>query len=156
MSFHAAAVLLVHAVLAGVGLWLVIVDARTHRLPNRIVLPALGALVVLVLIEAVVTGETERMLRALLGGLALGVFYATLHLLSRQGMGGGDVKLAAVIGVVLAWHGWQTLLLGAAAAFLLGALFAIVLMILRRASRSTRIAFGPWMILGAALAIAAT
>src|SRR5690606_30754494 len=101
MSFHAAAVLLVHAVLAGVGLWLVIVDARTHRLPNRIVLPALGALVVLVLIEAVVTGETERMLRALLGGLALGVFYATLHLLSRQGMGGGDVKLAAVIGVVL-------------------------------------------------------
>src|SRR5690606_15210187 len=118
--------------------------------------PALGALVVLVLIEAVVTGETERMLRALLGGLALGVFYATLHLLSRQGMGGGDVKLAAVIGVVLAWHGWQTLLLGAAAAFLLGALFAIVLMILRRASRSTRIAFGPWMILGAALAIAAT
>jgi len=156
MSFHAAAVLLVHAVLAGVGLWLVIVDARTHRLPNRIVLPALGALVVLVLIEAVVTGETERMLRALLGGLALGVFYATLHLLSRQGMGGGDVKLAAVIGVVLAWHGWQTLLLGAAAAFLLGALFAIALMILRRASRSTRIAFGPWMILGAALAIAAT
>lgn len=156
MSFHAAAVLLVHAALAGVGLWLVIVDARTHRLPNRIVLPALGALVVLVLIEAVVTGETERMLRALLGGLALGVFYATLHLLSRQGMGGGDVKLAAVIGVVLAWHGWQTLLLGAAAAFLLGALFAIALMILRRASRSTRIAFGPWMILGAALAIAAT
>jgi leader peptidase (prepilin peptidase)/N-methyltransferase len=65
------------------------------------------------------------------------------------------VKLAAVIGLVLAWHGWWTLLLGSAVAFLLGALFALVLMILRRANRSTRIAFGPWMILGAILAIAA-
>ncbi|BDZ37871.1 prepilin peptidase [Microbacterium suwonense] len=156
MTFHAAAVLLVHLVLAGVGLWLLVIDARTHRLPNRIVLPTLGALIVLVIVEALATGEAGRMLRALLGGLALGAFYAAMHLGSRRGMGGGDVKLAAVIGLVLAWHGWWTLLLGAAAAFILGALFAIVLMLLRRANRSTRIAFGPWMILGAALAIAGT
>ena len=156
MTLHAVAVLLVHLALAGVGLWLVVIDVREHRLPNRIVLPVLGALIVLLILEGVATGDAGRMLRALLGGLALGVFYALMHLGSKQGMGGGDVKLAAVIGVVLAWHGWWTLLLGAAAAFVLGALFAIVLMMLKRADRSTRIAFGPWMILGAALAIAAT
>ena len=156
MTFHALAVLLVHLVLAGVGLWLLVIDARTHRLPNHIVLPTLGALLVLVIVEALATGDAGRMLRALLGGLALGAFYAAMHLGSRQGIGGGDVKLAAVIGLVLAWHGWWTLLLGAAAAFILGALFAIVLMLLRRANRSTRIAFGPWMILGAALAIVVT
>lgn len=154
MTLHALAVLIVHLALAGVGLWLLIIDARTHRLPNRIVLPTLGALVVLVVVEALATGDTGRMLRSLLGGLALGVFYAVMHLGSRQGMGGGDVKLAAVIGVVLAWHGWWTLVLGACAAFVLGALFALGLMAARRANRSTRIAFGPWMILGAALAIA--
>lgn len=153
MTPHAVAVLIVHLALAGVGLWLIVIDARTHRLPNRIVLPTLGALVLLVIVEALVTGDGGRMLRALLGGLALGVFYAILHLASRQGMGGGDVKLAAVIGLVLAWHGWQTLLLGAAAAFLLGALYALALMLARRANRSTRIAFGPWMIIGAALAV---
>lgn len=156
MTLHAIAVLLVHLALAGVGLWLVVIDARTHRLPNRIVLPTLVGLVVLVVVEALLTGDAGRMLRALLGGLALGVFYALMHLGSKQGMGGGDVKLAAVIGLVLAWHGWWTLLLGAAAAFILGALFAIVLMMLRKANRTTRIAFGPWMILGAALAIAAS
>jgi leader peptidase (prepilin peptidase)/N-methyltransferase len=155
MTLHAVAVLIVHLALAGVGVWLVVIDARTHRLPNRIVLPVLGALVGLVLVEALVTADAGRMLRALLGALVLGVFYAVMHLASRQGMGGGDVKLAAVIGLVLAWHGWWTLLLGSAAAFLLGALFALTLMLLRRANRSTRIAFGPWMILGAALAIAA-
>lgn len=156
MPLHAAAVLIVHLVLAAVGLWLIVIDARTHRLPNRIVLPTLGALIVLVIVEALVTADAERMLRALLGGLLLGAFYAVMHLASRQGMGGGDVKLAAVIGLVLAWHGWWTLLLGAAAAFLLGALFALVLMLLRKANGSTRIAFGPWMILGAALAISVT
>ena len=153
MILHDVAVLIAHLALAGVGLWLIVIDARTHRLPNRIVLPALGALVLLVIVEALITGDGGRMLRALLGGLALGVFYAILHLASRQGMGGGDVKLAAVIGLVLAWHGWQTLLLGAAAAFLLGALYALALMLARRANRSTRIAFGPWMIIGAALAV---
>jgi len=153
MTLHDVAVLIAHLALAGVGLWLIVIDARTHRLPNHIVLPALGALVLLVIVEALITGDGGRMLRALLGGLALGVFYAILHLASRQGMGGGDVKLAAVIGLVLAWHGWQTLLLGAAAAFLLGALYALALMLARRANRSTRIAFGPWMIIGAALAV---
>lgn len=153
MSLHSIAVIAVHLALAGIGAWLIVIDARTHRLPNRIVLPTLGALVLLAIIEALVTGDGERLVRALLGGLALGAFYAVMHLISRQGMGGGDVKLAAVIGLVLAWHGWQVLVLGAAAAFLLGALYAIVLMLLRRANRHTRIAFGPWMIIGAVLAI---
>ncbi|MBN8206491.1 prepilin peptidase [Microbacterium esteraromaticum] len=153
MSLHSIAVIVVHLALAGIGAWLIVIDARTHRLPNRIVLPTLGALVLLAIIEALATGDGERLVRALLGGLALGAFYAVMHLISRQGMGGGDVKLAAVIGLVLAWHGWQVLVLGAAAAFLLGALYAIVLMLLRRANRHTRIAFGPWMIIGAVLAI---
>lgn len=153
MSLHSIAVIVVHLALAGIGAWLIVIDARTHRLPNRIVLPTLGALVLLAIIEALATGDGERLVRALLGGLALGAFYAVMHLISRQGMGGGDVKLAAVIGLVLAWHGWQVLVLGAAAAFLLGALYASVLMLLRRANRHTRIAFGPWMIIGAVLAI---
>ncbi|PKI93254.1 prepilin peptidase [Actinomycetales bacterium SN12] len=153
MTSHSVAVLIVHLALAAIGAWLIAIDARTHRLPNRIVLPTLSALLVLVAVEALATGETERLMRALLGGIALGAFFAVLRLASRRGMGGGDVKLATVIGLVLAWHGWQILLLGAAAAFLLGALHALVLMALRRATRHTQIAFGPWMIVGAALAI---
>lgn len=153
MSLHSIAVIAVHLALAGIGVWLIVIDARTHRLPNRIVLPTLGVLVLLAILEALATGDGERLVRSLLGGLVLGAFYAVMHLISRQGMGGGDVKLAAVIGLVLAWHGWQALVLGAAAAFLLGALYVIVLMLLRRANRHTRIAFGPWMIIGAVLAI---
>ncbi|MFC4137435.1 MULTISPECIES: A24 family peptidase [unclassified Microbacterium] len=154
MTLHDLIAVLVHVALAGVGAWLLVIDARTHRLPNRIVLPTLGALLVLVGVEALLTGDVARIVRSLLGMLLLAGFYAVMRLTSRQGVGGGDVKLAAVIGLVLGWHGWQALAIGAASAFVLGALYALVLMALRRADRSTRIAFGPWMIVGAALGIA--
>lgn len=146
-------IVIVHIGLSGIGGWLFVVDVRSHRLPNRIVLPTLAALLVLLLADATATGQAGTLVRALLSMLILGGFYAGLRSLSRAGMGGGDVKLAAVIGIVLGWHGWQSLAVGAASAFVLGALYAIVLMLLRRADRSTRIAFGPWMLIGAVLGI---
>ncbi|MHC9042990.1 prepilin peptidase [Microbacterium saperdae] len=156
MDLRTVLVALVHLALAGIGGWLVVIDARTHRLPNRIVLPTLAGLLVLVLLDAAGTGETHGLIRALLGALILGGFYAVLRLLSPAGMGGGDVKLALVIGLVLGWHGWQALAVGAASAFVLGALYALALIALRRADGATRIAFGPWMIAGAAVGIVFT
>lgn len=155
MDTRFALVGLVHLVLLGIGGWLLAIDARTHRLPDRIVLPTLAGLLLLALVDALATGDRAPSIRALLGMIVLGGFYALLRLLSRSGMGGGDVKLAAVIGLVLAWHGWTALAVGAASAFVLGALYALGLMALRRADRTTRIAFGPWMIVGAVLGVLA-
>lgn len=151
---HAALVVIVHLALLGVGVWLIVIDARTHRLPNRIVLPVLGGLLLLITVEALITDVWGTPIRAALGMLILGGFYAVLRSMSGGGVGGGDVKLAAVIGLVLGWHGWQALAIGAAAAFVLGAVYALTLMAFRKADRSTRIAFGPWMIIGAVLGIA--
>lgn len=145
---------LVHLGLVVVAARLVVIDLRTHRLPDRLVLPTLGALILLAVVDAALTRDAASLIRGGLGLLILGGFYALLRLISRDGMGGGDVKLAAAIGLVLGWHGWQELIVGAAAAFVLGALFAGALMLLRRADGATRIAFGPWMIAGAVLGLA--
>ncbi len=153
MDLRTVAVVTVHLGLFAIACRLVVVDIRTHRLPNRIVLPTLATLIVLGVVDAMVIGESIGLIRAVSGMLILGGFYAALRLLSREGMGGGDVKLAAAIGLVLGWHSWQALAVGAASAFVLGALFALSLMVLRRADGSTRIAFGPWMIVGAILGI---
>lgn len=154
MSLHAAVVISVHLALIGIGAGLTAIDARTHRLPNRIVLPTLGALIVLLGVEALAIGQTAPAMRGLIGMLLLGGFYAALRAIGRSGIGGGDVKLAALIGLVLAWHGWSALAVGAASAFVLGAAYVLVLLALRRATRTTRVAFGPWMIIGAVLGIA--
>ena len=146
---------LAHIGLLGIGAWLTAIDVGTHRLPDRIVLPALAGALLLALVGALFARMGGRLLGALWGLLLLGGFYALLRALSRGGLGGGDVKLAGLVGLVLGWHGWTALVVGAAAAFVLGAGYALGLVLLRRATRTTRIAFGPWMIVGAVLGISA-
>jgi leader peptidase (prepilin peptidase)/N-methyltransferase len=70
-------------------------------------------------------------------------------------MGLGDVKLAGVLGMYLGYLGWAQLAVGVAGAFLLGGVFGIMLMLLGRAGRKTAVPFGPWMLLGAWIGIAA-
>ena len=153
MDIRLALLGLVHGALLGIGILLAVIDVRTHRLPNRIVLPTLALLVVAVSVDAVVTADAAPLGRGLLGSLVLGGFYAVLRMISHAGMGGGDVKLALVIGLLLAWQGWGAFLLGASSAFVLGAVFALVLLAAGRVDRRTRIAFGPWMIAGAVLGV---
>jgi leader peptidase (prepilin peptidase)/N-methyltransferase len=70
-------------------------------------------------------------------------------------MGGGDVKLAGVVGVMLGFAGWDAVALGLFAGFLGGGLYSVVLLVRRRADRRTAVPFGPWMLLGAWVGLAA-
>lgn len=135
--------------LAAISIVLTLIDLDTHRLPNRIVLPSYGVSGILFTAAAWLTGDWFALLRAGIGMAVLYSFYALLRLLRPGGMGGGDVKLAGVIGIYLGWLGWGALAVGAFAAFLWGGIFGVALIALRRAGRKSRIPFGPWMILGA-------
>jgi leader peptidase (prepilin peptidase)/N-methyltransferase len=80
-------------------------------------------------------------------------FYFLLAFIYPAGMGFGDVKLAGIIGGVLAYLSWATLLIGTFLGFLLGAVAGLTLMVVKRAGRKTAIPFGPWMLAGALVAI---
>ncbi|WP_203579191.1 prepilin peptidase [Microbacterium hibisci] len=134
---------------AAISIVLTLIDLETHRLPNSIVLPSYLVAGILFTIAAWLTNEWGLLLGAGVGMAVLYLFYFVLRLVRPGGMGGGDVKLAGVIGIYLGWLGWGALAVGAFAAFLYGGVFGIALMLLRRAGRKTAIPFGPWMILGA-------
>lgn len=70
-------------------------------------------------------------------------------------MGIGDVKAAAGLGTMLAWRGWTALIAGGFAGFLFAAVYGIALLLSGRATRKQQFAFGPFMIIGAFLAILA-
>ncbi len=146
-----AAILVLLALLwfAGISIALTAIDLDTHRLPDRIVLPSYAVLAALLGLVAALTGAGESAARAAAGAGILFAVYFTLALISPRGMGMGDVKLAGVIGLVLGWFGWAPLAVGALAAFLLGGLAAVVLIVTRRARRTTGIPFGQWMLGGA-------
>ncbi|MER5892559.1 A24 family peptidase [Streptomyces sp. NPDC001876] len=145
--------LAVWLLLAPVTVLLAVIDRRVHRLPDRLTLPLAGAAALLLGAVSLLPEHAGSWTSALLGGAALGGFYFLLFLINPNGMGFGDVKLALALGVTLGWYGWAVLFAGGFAGFLLGALYGLGLMLLRRAGRKTGIPFGPFMIAGALLGL---
>jgi len=135
--------------LAAITIALALIDLDTHTLPNRIVLPAYPIGVLLLVVATIASGDWGDLLRASIGAAALFAFYLVLVLVYPGGMGLGDVKLAGVLGLFLGYLGWPALIIGAFAAFVLGGLYAIVLLVTRRVARTGGIPFGPWMLAGA-------
>ena len=146
-------VVLAYAWFAGISVVLAVIDLRTHRLPNRIVLPSYAVGIGCLLVASVLGQPWQRFLAALVGMAGLFAFYLALRAVSRTGIGGGDVKLAGLVGLHLGWLGLSPVLLGAIAAFLIGGVVAVVLLATRRATRQTAIPFGPFMLAGAWIAI---
>ena len=139
--------------LASAGLALFIIDLRVHRLPNPIVLALYPVTVVGLAIDGLVEGEWPAV-RALLGAAVWLAVFGLVWLISRgRGMGFGDVKLAPVLGAVLGWLGWGPALVGLFAAWIVGGIAAIVLLVSGRAGRGSQLAFGPSMLIGALIGL---
>ena len=138
-------------------LWVLVVlsfiDLEHKLLPNRIVVPAFVAGVVLLGIAAALGPGAGAWFRALLGAAIGFAFFFTLALISPRGMGMGDVKLSAVLGLSLAYLGWGRLLVGFFIAFLAGALGGIGLIAARRAGMKSEVPFGPYLALGTVISV---
>lgn len=141
--------LAVWMLLAPFGVLLAVVDFGVHRLPDVLTLPLAVAALVLLGGAALLPEHGGSWLHALYGALGLAAGYFVLFLISPNGMGFGDVKLALSLGAVLGWYGWGGVLFGTFAGFLLAALYGTGLVIARRAGRKTAIPFGPFLIGGA-------
>ena len=135
--------------LAAVSVALGVIDVEHHRLPDAIVLPAYAVGLVLLGASSALTGDWAALLRGGVGLVGLLAFYGVAWFAYPTGMGLGDVKLAGVLGLFLAWLGWGEFAVGAFSAFLVGGLFSVALLVTRRATRKSGIPFGPWMLVGA-------
>ena len=136
--------------LAAVAIALAAIDIDVMRLPDAIVRPSYAVALVLLVPAAIAGPGWDAAVRGLAAAVVL---YVLFWVLSLGGMGGGDVKLAPLLGLYLGWLGWGAVAIGAFAAFLLGGLVGVALLAARVASRKTKIPFGPYMLAGAFLAI---
>jgi len=113
-----------------------------HKIiPDRFSLPA-----VVIAIAGGLTLGLVSPLSMLIGGISLGLFFALQFIISKGAwVGGGDIRLGLLAGVLL---GWQLGILSLVIAYVLGASFSIVLLAQKKASRKTEIAFGPFIVAG--------
>ena len=139
---------------AGAAVLLTVIDLQHRLLPNRIVLPSIAVGAVLFLVAALPGQEWAAFLRACVAAAVLFVVFLVMALLSPSGLGWGDVKLAGLVGLYLGWLGWSAVVVGVAAAFVVQAAVASVLLAAGRVGLRGELAFGPAMLVGAAVAIA--
>lgn len=139
--------------LAAVGVALAFIDFDTKRLPNALTLSSYPVVAGLLLLPAALDDRWDQYFHALIGGAILFGCYLLAAVLFPAGMGMGDVKLAGVLGMGLAWFGWGVLVVGGFAAFLFGAVVGLALISRGRAGRRTAIPFGPFMVAGTLVAL---
>ena len=139
---------------AGAGVLLAAVDLAVHRLPDRVLLPAVVAGATALLVDAAATGSWPALVRAALAAGVAFALAAVARVAPPEGLGFGDVKLLGLIGLLLGWAGWGVLLAGVFLGLLTGAGVSLLLVATRRAGWRTAVPFGPPLLAGAALALA--
>ena len=133
------------------------IDLDTLRLPDRIVGPLLVISIPLIVVTSLLQHDAVRIRYAIAGGAFYFVFLLVVHLIIPRGMGFGDVKLAAVMGLYVGWLGGsvtsaiQLTLYAMMIGFLVGSLAGLVVFAFRRKSRA--IPFGPFLAFGTVVTI---
>ena len=127
-----------------------VIDLYHQIIPDVISLPGIGVGLLVSLIIPQIT-FSNSLIGVLLGGGSL-FLVATLYqwLFKREGMGGGDVKLLAMIGAFL---GWKAVILTILLSSLIGSVTGITIMVLKGKNFKYAIPFGPFLSLGAVISL---
>lgn len=105
----------------------VLTDIRSQIIPNKLNLAFFVCASAAVSAVAAARGDTTSIARACAAAALLFAAFWLLHAVSRQGLGGGDVKLAPSLGLVLGFFSWQAVLSAILLAFLLNGLAAVIM-----------------------------
>jgi leader peptidase (prepilin peptidase)/N-methyltransferase len=125
--------------------WLAAIDADVSRLPDRILVPSAIWTALCIALTMWITGPSAG-INALIAALLSGGGFGLFHLYGRGALGFGDVKLAAIIGAATVLLSWSAVFYALIAGCVLAIAWAT-------ARREEVLAFGPWLALGAVMAV---
>lgn len=132
--------------LAALGVQLSRVDMALHLLPNQLVLILLIAGIFLLAAPLIFSQQADDFTRALVGAIILFAVYLVLALISPGGIGMGDVKLAAPVGLYLGYLGWSQLLYGGLLGFIVNGVGTAILLSGKRRNAAIEVPHGPAML----------
>ncbi|MFK4299093.1 leader peptidase (prepilin peptidase)/N-methyltransferase [Arthrobacter sp. GAS37] len=134
-----------YLLLAALAVQLSRLDMAHHLLPNPLVLLLLTAGFGLLTMSAALTLDWSGLLRAAVGAVFLFLGYLILGLISPGGLGMGDVKLAAPLGMYLGYLGWNQVFYGGLLGFVVGGVMTVLLLRVKRGIKPAEVAHGPAM-----------
>ena len=148
LVFHSWTAVLLWISLSIFGLPLFLIDVKLHRLPDLLTGALFFASALIIICSAFAHHHFNRLVPSFVGALALATYYFAIVVVSRGGMGMGDVKLSASVGLISGYFGLHAVLVSSYTAFALGSLIGVALIVLGKAGRKTAIPFGPFIIVG--------
>jgi len=146
--FHSWIEVLLWLIIAALGLPLVVIDLQKHRLPDPLTASFFTTSSIVILTSSIINSRFDRLIPSLIGSASLVAFYLAVMFISKGGMGMGDVKLSASIGLISGYFGVKAVLISCFSAYALGSVLGIALIVFGKAGRKTAIPFGPFMIVG--------
>ena len=146
--FGAAWHILIYLILCSALIVITFIDLDFQIIPDVITLP--GIVIGFIAGSFLMPDPFMRyshlaFLSSLIGFLAGGGLYYAIAVLSKGGMGGGDIKMMAMVGALM---GWKSVILTTFLGSLTGAIVGIFLMVFKGKGRKTKIPFGPFLALG--------
>ncbi len=150
MKFGPSVSYLIYFALVAALIVITVIDLYHQIIPDGISLPGIGVGLLTSLINPHIT-FLDSLIGVLLGGGSL-FLVATFYqwLFKREGMGGGDVKLLAMIGAFL---GWKAVILTILLSSLIGSITGLLIMVLKAKDFKYAIPFGPFLSLGAVISL---
>lgn len=133
---------------------LAVIDARTRRLPNLLVVLS-GVLVVGASIVVVLASDVAAtcLVYGLAGATVLALFHLALYTAFPGQLGGGDVKIAIPVGFTLGWLGWATLVTGVLLGWLLATAYTVADRAVHGGWRALGLPLAPFLVSGALVAL---
>lgn len=124
-----------------------IVDQRSHQIPNSIVLSAYIGGAVLLGLEFLFQSETagKTLLSGVIGAACCVVLFYVMSRMTKEGIGMGDVKLISAMGWLL---GFVSTIIAILFALVICTLAAVVLLLAKKKSKNDCIPFGPFLFFG--------
>ncbi len=154
--FHHLTLIAAWAVFVILGVALSAIDFQWHRLPNGLNAALYLCGLVLLTLDAFMNHHFEHLRSALIASILYSAFFWLVNLLSKGGMGMGDVKLAASIGLYVGYISAISVYIAAMVSFAMGSVVGIAIIISQKGTRKTALPFGPFMILGALISVCLT
>jgi leader peptidase (prepilin peptidase)/N-methyltransferase len=111
---------------------LTVIDFAILRLPNALIGPTAAAVAIACTIQALAEHRPHLLLTEVEGAVGVAAFYGLLFVLSRGGLGLGDVKLGAIAGLLMASRDWQHVFDGTLLAYLITVVIAVAMLVRHR------------------------
>ncbi len=119
-----------------------LIDYYHQIIPDILLIIIFALTIFYKLISYILYGTSPDILNSLLAFLIGGTLFLLIALISKGGMGGGDIKLISVLGFIL---GLKKTLLNIFLSFIIGAVFSICLLLLKKKGKKDAIPFGPFI-----------